>query len=366
MTLQQNTKCRIIADHLINMIKNESLQHGDKLPTEQALCNQFGVSRVTVRAAYNYLIEIGKVYRIRGDGTYVNDMTTINHEGEVAFLPFVINTQPFNECGLQVVSGAEECAKENGCYLTIHSSNHDSQKEAGILETLINGGARSIIIFPHRSDYNQVLYAKLLAKGINLVFIDILPNGISGDLVSIDNIQGGYQITKHLIGQNYKRIAMITFEDYIATSLAERENGYRYAHMEASLTADPRLRVSFDPLLDFEQRGNCLERALDKLFDNPSPPDALFCVNDYLAVDTFNILQKMGLRVPDDVAIAGFDNDICSQKNLVPLTTIEPDYKGLGYYAAKLCLQNRASFAGHVKITLPTKLIVRNSTIRTV
>ncbi len=366
-TVVGESKRMLVRNYITDMIDSRQLQQGDKLPTEKQLCTRFGVSRITAQNALEELRREGRIYRIQGGGTFVGtapgDPAPAEAETAPSFIPFIINDNASRVSHLEIINGAEDYLKSRSCYVTVHSPNGDRSEENEIIRSLIRKGVRSMMIFPFQSDVNSRFYFDLIREGIHLVFVDLIPNGLVGNLVCSNNVMGGYLITNHLITQGYRRIAVVGGSTISAPSVQDRITGYRFALEGAGIPVDERyLRLDRSIVTRQDVIANA-SRILDELLSLPEPPDALFAVNDYTAVDLFYALSQRGLVVPDDVALAGFDNLPVSAENAVPITTVAQDFHGIGYEAAKLCYEtDKSDGQAFSHRFLPVRLIERAST----
>lgn len=172
--------------------------------------------------------------------------------------------------------------------------------------------------------------------------------------VNLDNQHGGYLATRHLIDAGRKRIAFLasTAAHY---SIRQREKGYRQALYEAQMMMPPEYEVIASPLVDTNQS---LVTAMNELLSLPVPPDAIFAYNDVTAIAAMNICERRGVRVPQDIAIIGFDDIAPAAWSRPALTTIAVDKHQLGYRAVGLLLEG-VTQAGEI---LPVTLVVREST----
>lgn len=196
----------------------------------------------------------------------------------------------------------------------------------------------------------------LLSQEVPVVLIDRdLPNS-EVDAVLTDNQQGGYLATQHLIELGHRRIACIAGPSHITPS-AERVIGYKQALEEAGLPFDETLVVRGD---HHPGSGHHITSALLDL--NPRPT-AIFALNDLMAIGALHGAAKAGCRIPEDLAIIGFDNiDLTSFTN-PPLTTIAQPKAEIGSLAAKFLAERiKDKTCPPRRIVLPTELIVREST----
>lgn len=182
----------------------------------------------------------------------------------------------------------------------------------------------------------------------------------SADHIAIDNVAAAKAATNHLLAIGRRHIAAIGDQPTVATNTARlRVAGYRAALAEAGIPATPELLR--EPAAFTREEG---AKAMGRLLALPEPPDAVFCFNDLLAIGAMRAIHDHGLRVPDDIAVIGFD-DIAEGRFHVPsLSTISPDKNYIGE-AAVAALQRRlagdtASVAEEIEVGF--HLIAREST----
>jgi DNA-binding LacI/PurR family transcriptional regulator len=196
--------------------------------------------------------------------------------------------------------------------------------------------------------------ATLAAMQRPLVLIDLWAPGLRS--VNLDNATGAALAMRHLFAQKRTRVAFIggSLAHY---SIAQRALGYRRAFFEAGLLFDPSLEVTIDAGLDPATGG---ELAMQRLLDAPGPrPDAVFAYNDAAALAALRACLARGLRVPDDIAIIGFD-DIPAAAHATPsLSTIAVDKDALGRRGVELLLEESPA---ELEVRLPVHLVVRAST----
>ena len=172
--------------------------------------------------------------------------------------------------------------------------------------------------------------------------------------VNPDNEHGGYIATRHLIQCGRRRIAFLS-GSLAHFSIREREHGYRRALYEAGVLGDPDLEAIAPPGLNAEQGA---VEAARRLIQQPKGVDAIFAYNDAAALAAMRACQSLGRRVPDDVAIVGFDDIPAAVGALIPLTTIRVDVEALGRTGVDLLIKPPSP---DCQITLPVELIVRTS-----
>jgi LacI family transcriptional regulator len=195
-----------------------------------------------------------------------------------------------------------------------------------------------------------------LAKSdLPFVIVGRQPNLVAND-IDIDNREAARQATDFLIEQGYTRIATIT-GPLNQTAGLDRYDGYKDALLSAGFKVDAKLITEGN----FTEAGGYA--GMKKLL--PSKPDAVFAGSDVTAMGAIRCLNEVGLRVPDDVGLIGFD-DIPRSSNITPsLTTVRQPIHGMGEAAANLLIEIIESGSKELHcITLPTELVIRNSTAR--
>ena len=179
------------------------------------------------------------------------------------------------------------------------------------------------------------------------------------DHVAIDNTAAAADATRHLTGLGRRRIAAIGAQDRASAATAhQRLAGYHQALAEAGLSADPDLVAEVD---SFHRADGAA--AMTRLLALPEPPDAVFAFNDLLALGAIRALLSRGVRVPQDVAVAGFDDIEDGRFSTPTLTTIAPDTGQIAALAIDLLaerLENAPEPPREVRVG--HRLIVREST----
>jgi DNA-binding LacI/PurR family transcriptional regulator len=150
------------------------------------------------------------------------------------------------------------------------------------------------------------------------------------DRVGIDNVEAARAAVAHLVGLGRTRIAAIGAHPHRGTA-AQRVEGYRKALAEAGLPVRDELVAT---ALNYHRRDGA--EAMARLLAAAEPPDAVFCFNDLLAVGAVRAAAERGVRVPSDVAVAGFDNTEEGAYSLPSLTTVAPDKAAIARAAVDL------------------------------
>jgi LacI family transcriptional regulator len=180
--------------------------------------------------------------------------------------------------------------------------------------------------------------------------------GTSGmPTVSSDNLNGAIAATEHLIALGHRRIGFLAGRPDLESARL-REEGYRQALATAGIEFDPAL------VLVGGYTAESAERPARQLLEMHERPTAIFAANDLSAIETVEVAQSFGLKVPDDLSVVGFDNVPESALIDPPLTTIDQSIQQMGFEAVRLLvtmIDDPSQPAVHV--TLPTELVVRQS-----
>jgi LacI family transcriptional regulator, repressor for deo operon, udp, cdd, tsx, nupC, and nupG len=195
------------------------------------------------------------------------------------------------------------------------------------------------------------LFQELRLGNYPLVLVDTYSDEFPS--VNSDNATGAYQLTQHLLALGKRRIAFLGGPLYY--SIAQRLEGYRQALQDAGLKNEAGLEF-FTP---DETEGSAHDLALEVLSASQHP-DAIVAYNDTFALTTLQVCQQLGVRVPQDVAVAGYDDIVASERSTPPLTTIRVDKEALGQEGVRLLLHPKVRQQPHVIV--PVRLIVREST----
>ena len=259
-----------------------------------------------------------------------------------------------------VISGIEEVAYKSGFTVTISQSNDNFEKENKITHTLFSNRVDGLIISlgMNTIDFSHL---KLFSdKNIPLVFFDRVVDEIEAHKIVVDDFDCGYLATKHLIEQGAKRVAHIGGSLNIKI-YKNRQDGYIKAIKESGFEIEESLIVNNS--LTREDGTN----AAKKLFRNKKLPDAIFCANDTTALSVIIYLRENNIKVPENVLLVGFSNEPFSEVVTPPISTIKQPGFLMGKKAAELIIHqinNKNTKQNFETITMPTELIIRNSSTR--
>jgi LacI family transcriptional regulator len=260
-----------------------------------------------------------------------------------------------------VIAGMEKIANQAGYNLIISQSMESLAKEVVNVKTLYNSRVDGLLVSLAYATDDISHFEELLDKGVPLIFFDRVFEHPQCTSIVIDNYKAGYEVTQHLISQGCKRIAHIT-ASLKRNVYADRLRGYKQALNDNGIEYNEEL-VFVNNLSD--QAGVDVTRSLLKM---DLLPDAIFTSNDACAVSCIRELKMAGLKIPNDIAIAGFNNDPLSKVIEPNLTTINYPGHEMGEVAAstligRLDLKHGTSLN---TIILRHELVIRESTLKIV
>ncbi|NLN29356.1 MAG: GntR family transcriptional regulator [Firmicutes bacterium] len=343
-----------IKESILAKIRSGELQPGERVPSENELAREAGVSRITTKQALNELAREGWVRRIRGKGTFVAKPLppSAGHQGPVIG---IVVPHLDDSYATRIVLGVESTLAEAGYHLVFRSGGTGAEETRSIRE-LIEGGVRGIIVWPTPGEYlNEELLHQHL-KGFPIVLVDRFLRGLICDCAQSDNLRGGFTATRHLIQLGHRAIAYVAQNFEHITSVEERYLGYQVALREARIAH----REEWLWLVPMDDDWPGWLRG--KLEACPEVT-AVCCENDHVAIAFVRAARSIGVKIPEHISVVGFDDiELPSDLNL-PLTTVRQDAIGLGRTAARLLLERlTGTVEGTRQRILPVKLVVRDST----
>lgn len=254
---------------------------------------------------------------------------------------------------VDVLRGIEELAYNNNYAIIMCNFGQDEKKEKLYLEILQSEAIDGLIVAPAHED--DPLLKKMVKDGLPVVCVDRGLKDANVDVVLVDNVNGAYTAVDYLIKSGYKRVAYIAGLKAIPSSNL-REQGYRKALEENGIAYDEEL-VKF---------GNSKHESgvelCNELLKLPNPPDAIFTGNNLITLGALETIQKWKLKIPEDIAIIGFDDMQWSSSLNPPLTAVRQPAMEIGKRAVELLIQRiQDPERSSIQMTLNTELMKRSS-----
>jgi LacI family transcriptional regulator len=254
-----------------------------------------------------------------------------------------------------ILAGAAEALYEQDMRVVLSPTQHEHTREVSLLDRLMHGATDgALIVLPSESSEEL---ERALASGYPFVVVDpLMPLDDGVPSVSAAHMSGADQAMRYLLSLGHRRIGAITGPaGWVATE--DRRRGYRAALASAGIPLDPALEVE----ADFEISEG--EEAATQLLSTPNPPTAVFAFNDNIAIGTMRAARELGLRIPEDLSVVGFDDVELATIVTPRLTTIRQPLAEMGRTAVSLLvrlLEGQRIETLHIE--LGTRIIVREST----
>lgn len=332
-------KYQRIADVLRDQIREGHYPQGGLLPTEQALCEEFDASRQTVRQALQCLVTEGLILRRQGSGSRVCEKPR-----EILMPPrtvAVVSTYISDYIFPGILREIEQVLSANNCTPLLFSTQNQVSNERKVLQNLLNlpkldgiliEGTKAALPNP-----NLDLYRRLMARNIPMVFMHGHYPELSGGIAILDdNYNGGYALVKYLHGKGHTHIAGIFKAD-------DQQGHQRYAGYAAALT-DLDLPLEDANIYWYYTATKDLLSAPDPVWENHlgrvlSGCTAVVCYNDDVASSLIPVLQRRGVRIPEDLAVVSFDDSRYSDLTACRITTLSHGSQNVGRLAAQALMK---------------------------
>ena len=331
----------------------------DKLPTEKELTVRYQVSRQTVRQALERLVELGLIEKRQGSGSKVRPQTMVRGSGRIAIVTSYIDDYIFPT----VLQDIQKLLTQRNYSTMLFATRNSLDQEREILQQLLSQPVSGLIVEGTKTalhNPNLDLYDKLARADIPVVFLHGCYRELDGAVcVSDDNFGGGYMLARHLITRGHTRIAGIFKSDDIQGH--QRYLGFLSAMRDAGL-----------PLADgqvlwysTEERKYLLDYGYTQLLEHflrayLRSCTAAICYNDEIADKLIRLLLEKKRRVPEDVAVASFDNSYYSELSPVRITSLSHGPQNLGELSANLMLRLLRG-EPHQSVVAPWQLVEKES-----
>ncbi|NHM06752.1 LacI family transcriptional regulator [Flavobacterium sp. CYK-4] len=232
-----------------------------------------------------------------------------------------------------VISGIEHIANERGYNVIVCLSDESFDKEVINMEMLANGSIDGFIMSLSKEtqlkkDFHHI--SEVINQGMPVVMFDRVTNDILCDKVIIDDSLAAYQAVQDLINNGFEKIGLITTVDYVSVGKLRTE-GYLKALKSSGIV------VEENRIVKIEDIDNCADQ-IEKLIATQSL-DSIFAVNELFAVTAIKTAKKLGLKVPEDLAVIGFTDGIISTYSSPSITTVSQNGIKMGNKAAQMLIE---------------------------
>ncbi|MBE7177548.1 MAG: LacI family DNA-binding transcriptional regulator [Mucilaginibacter polytrichastri] len=258
----------------------------------------------------------------------------------------------------KVITGAQVVASAAGYNVIISQSNESYTTEVANTQVMLANQVDGLMVSMTRETLNFDHFKIFQRKGIPIVFFNRVCDEMDVPKVMVDDYEGAFKAVEHLLSTGKRRIAHLAGPHSLSISV-KRLNGYLDALKKHGIPIDEELIIPYDLTIPK------VKIYVTHLLQLRKPPDAIFAINDPTAIEAIQVIKKMGLRIPQDIAIVGFSNDYVSSIIEPSLTTLSQPVEKIGETAMELLLdqmnRNVADWKAVTRV-LQTHLIVRNST----
>jgi LacI family transcriptional regulator len=251
-----------------------------------------------------------------------------------------------------VASGVEELADEHGAMVVLCNSGEDAEREARHLDQLEEQRVLGVLITPVRTEAADM--ERLVGRGIPVVLVD-RDAGLHQCSVAVDDVLGGRLAGSHLAEQGHERIA------FVGGPFSIKQVADRHAGLVAATSNGAGITVINGSSLSVAEGRRAGETVA--ALSASERPTAVFCANDLLALGFLQEMTRQGIRVPDDVAIIGYDDIGFAAAAAVPLSSVRQPRQQLGRAAIELLLDEVERQQDHIhrQVVFQPDLVIRES-----
>lgn len=313
-------------------IESGTLSDGQKIGTELEWSRKTGLSRVSVRRAIDVLVQEGLVERRAGKGLYITPDQIWTRQIQLV-VPGLSDGQTQ---WARVAQGCRETCAENQAGMQIYDAAGSLDQDIRMIERLPESGMDGAVIamLPHPK-FSEAIY-KLKNSRLPFVLVDDTLDQLDISSVMVDHYQGGYQVGEQLIKHGHRRIAFVG--RMASRTVTQRIAGLRDAIADAGLPLDRGLLMDLeinDPLSNWQPS---IDRCTRILMKSKEPPTAIFYASDDVAAHGYRTLKNLGLRIPEDISVVGFDGAQICQWLEPTLATMNQPCQEMGSKAVQILL----------------------------
>ena len=306
--------------------------------TLKQIARELDVSISTVSKSLRNSLEIGEETRLKVQAfanfyNYKNNNIALSLKNRKTKSIGIIIPEIVHYFFSTVINGIEQVANEHGYSVVICLSDDSFDKEVLNMEMLANGSIDGFIMSlsketQYKGDFHHI--TEVINQGMPVVMFDRVTNDILCDKVIIDDKAAAYEAVQSLIDNGRKKIALVTTVDYVSVGKL-RTDGYEKALLDNGLPFNE------DLIIKIEDVDTCEITISQLLHDRAF--DAVFAVNELFAVTIIKTANKMGLKVPEDLAVIAFTDGIISKYSTPTITTVSQSGEKMGNKAAKMLIE---------------------------
>lgn len=355
----------------LDFIASGQCSQGESLPTVRELARVYSTSLSTVSQALGLLRQEGVVATVQGSRTVVTvpdaQGPPPRHETVTLVIPGHLDT----ELSMRVFKGVGRGCTQRGWRLLLRCGDWTYGTERSLVREAVDGGCVAVVLLPVLRRLEEIRRDYLVREfgGFPVALVDLAFPEQGHMQVVFDNRRAGFEITRELLLRGHKRIGFMR-DIRLQKALPLRSNDERYvgylrAMREAGLDPDPEFIWdigAFDLSKTMSERTRRVEQMLRGWRESPSRPTVIIALDDFWAHIICAEARAMGVRVPQDLDIAGFDNLAIGDSVRPGLLTTDPDFEGAGEIAVGLVAEQiTGGLRPPVTYVLPVPVVCRRS-----
>lgn len=346
-----------IADNLENLITDGYYQPGDALPTFKDLSKKYNVSLMTINHSIRELSTRGRIVRKRGKGVFV----TGTEEGrKKTYLVGLVVPDLANPYFSQLAKEVQQKLFEHDYALITQSTSGDLVAMNRCIRQLYNRDVEGILAVPLEIDQpeQEEMLWKLKLERIPFVYINDRFSRVPSDYAIVDVALGMQMIAKHLLEYGHTRIGCVSAEPYIEITDLKIRTLIKTLREAGANNPEQYVIIS-----DKQHEDGGFEAALE-LLQHPDQPSAVVATNDLIATGVMRAAKSLGLSIPGDLSVTGFDDIDAARLSDPPLTTVRQPVEVIADKAVSILIDR---IEGRLDpdfrtYTLAPKLVIRSST----
>jgi DNA-binding LacI/PurR family transcriptional regulator len=329
--------------------------------TIKDIARMLGISKSTVSRALSEHSDVNaetrqKVLEVARQLNYSPNAIALNLKQQRTNTIGVIIPETVNRFFAKAIGGIQRIANLAGYNVMICQSDESYVTEKNNLQSLIAAHVDGVIISVSSETDRTDHFDKLLQRNIPVVFFDRISESLQTSQVVTDNYEIAFEGTEHLIAQGCTRIAIIAGPQNLYVS-KNRFAGYLDALRKHNIP----IRDQY--IIHSQFHSGDIEAYTRQLINLPQRPDAVFAINDYAAIEMMHVFKKNGLKIPEDIAVLGFNNEHICKFSEPALSSIELSSYDMGTTAAELLLkQIKGETREPERKLIKSRLVIREST----
>lgn len=363
-----------ISNDIKGKILNNFYKIGDKLPTEKELMELYNVSRVTVRKAFDTLVNEKLIIRYPGRGSFVRDYRG-NKESDATFsknIPLIGVILPeITPCfGTEILPEIEKLLKKNGLHLIYSGTKGNQYNEAVAIRDMRDLNILGLIIWPASGKYIGEEILKLVLDKVPVVLFDRYIQDIETNYVITDNIKATEEALSYLFNLGHKKIGICSKSPEFDSSIKERVSTAIRISFERGLYLNPNKDIilvsedTFQNNITIEEERVALKERVEQYLSQYPETTAFFVTEYYPATLLYQVLESLNYRVPDDISIICYDSPKYKLEKVVKFTHLQQDEKLLAQKTVSLLLDSINNKVKNSSSLVEASLIIGDTTAR--